>query len=113
MPVDHEDLLVTITEGLGDDYHTIIDIVSGRDILISIDKLHEKHLNQKNTLVLLPNNMIELPASANAAQFLHQPNHPYFRDNQSGCGRGRPLKPYLCNVRLVTLKFIVLGDVLN
>ncbi|KAL1222486.1 Retrovirus-related Pol polyprotein from transposon RE2 [Cardamine amara subsp. amara] len=67
MPVDHEYLLDTITEGLGDDYHVIMEIVSGRDIPISIDEIHEKLLNQENTIALLRNSTLELPASANAA----------------------------------------------
>ena len=46
-PLDHEDLIEKILEGLDDDYQPIIDAVNGRDTPISFDELHEKLINKE------------------------------------------------------------------
>ncbi|KAE8680407.1 hypothetical protein F3Y22_tig00111390pilonHSYRG00061 [Hibiscus syriacus] len=49
-PMDHEDIIEKILEGLDDDYHHIADIVEGRDTPISFDELHEKIINRELTI---------------------------------------------------------------
>ena len=46
-PLDHEDLLEKILEGLDDDYQPIIDVVNSHNTLISFDELHEKLINKE------------------------------------------------------------------
>ena len=48
--MDHEDLLEKILDGLGSEYHYVIDAVSGCDTLIYFDKLHKKLINKGITL---------------------------------------------------------------
>ena len=45
--MDHEDLLAHILDGLGSEYHYVIDVVNGRDTLIYFGKLHEKIINKE------------------------------------------------------------------
>ena len=44
-PLDHEDLIDKILDGLDDDYKTIDDIVQNREAPILFDELHEKLIN--------------------------------------------------------------------
>ena len=78
MPVDHDDMLDKITEGLGDDYRTIVEMVNRYVLTIPINELHDKLLNREKTIALLTNSTIDLHTSANAALFCHQPQRPYF-----------------------------------
>ena len=41
-PLDHEDLIDRILDGLDEDYKSLADIVQGRDTPILFDELHEK-----------------------------------------------------------------------
>ena len=49
-PMDNEDLLEKILDGLGSEYQYIIDAVNGRDTPISFNELHEKLINKEITL---------------------------------------------------------------
>ena len=49
-PIDYEDLLEKILDGLGSEYQFVIDVVNGRDTLISFDELDEKLINKEITL---------------------------------------------------------------
>ena len=49
-PMDHEDLLEKIFDGLVSEYQFVIDVVNGRDTLISFDELHEKLINKEIAL---------------------------------------------------------------
>ena len=49
-PMDHEDLLEKILDGLGSEYQYVIDAVNGHDTQISFDELHEKLINKEITL---------------------------------------------------------------
>ena len=40
-PLDHEDLIDKILDGLDDDYKTITDIVQNRETPVLCDELHE------------------------------------------------------------------------
>ena len=49
-PMEHEDILEKILDGLGNEYQFIIYAVNGRDTPISFDELHEKLINKEITL---------------------------------------------------------------
>ena len=49
-PLDYEDLIEKILEGLDDDYQPIVDAVNSRDTPISFDELHEKLINKELSL---------------------------------------------------------------
>ncbi|KAL6320072.1 hypothetical protein AAG906_004470 [Vitis piasezkii] len=49
-PLDQEDLIEKVLEGLDENYQSIIDAVNGRDSTISFDELHEKLINKELSL---------------------------------------------------------------
>ena len=49
-PLDHEDLIKKILEGIDEDYQPVIDVINGRDTPISFDELHEKLINKEPAL---------------------------------------------------------------
>ena len=49
-PVDDEDLIDRVLEGLSDEYKSVIDAINARDTSISFVKLHEKLLNKEASL---------------------------------------------------------------
>ena len=49
-PLDHENLIDKILNGLDDDYKTIADIVQNRKTPILFDELHEKLINRELAL---------------------------------------------------------------
>ena len=49
-PMDYEDLLKKILDGLRNEYQYVIDAVNGHNTPISFDKLHEKLINKEITL---------------------------------------------------------------
>ena len=49
-PLDHEDLINKILDGLDDDYKTIDDIVQNHDTPILFDELNEKLINRELVL---------------------------------------------------------------
>ena len=64
-PLDDEDLIKKILDGLDDDYKSIVDIINGRDTLISFDELHKKLMNKKLSLRLSQSSSSPLPATTN------------------------------------------------
>ncbi|CAL9241398.1 unnamed protein product [Arabidopsis halleri] len=102
-PLPHEDLLEHITDGLGDNYRAVIEMVNGRDTPISIEKLHEKLINRENKLRAATTTDVSLPVTANVTQFPQQSssnsqrggNSSYCGGNNSSRGGYRPSKPYL------------------
>ncbi|RVW26307.1 Retrovirus-related Pol polyprotein from transposon RE1 [Vitis vinifera] len=71
-PLDQEDLIEKVLEGLDENYQSIIDAVNGRDSTISFDELHEKLINKELSL----RNKISpspLPASAHATNVRSTP----------------------------------------
>ena len=66
-PLDHEDLIDKILDGLDDDYKTIVDIVQNRETLILVDELHEKLINRDLTLKHLQSGHSSFPVTANMA----------------------------------------------
>lgn len=72
-PLDHEDLLDTITDGLREDYQAILEMVNGRDVPITLDELHEKLINRENTMnAAIDTVNPSVSVTANATQFLQQ-----------------------------------------
>lgn len=104
-PLDHEDLLDNITDGLPDDYKAIVDMVNGRDVPISLEELHEKLLIRENNLGTteeLTNSSV--PITANAAQ--NRPSQQNqnrgttsTRGGYQGRGRGYLGKCQICGVQ--------------
>lgn len=85
-PLEHEDLLDVIIDGLGDDFRSIVEMVNGRDVPISLEELQEKLLNRENTLVASADLVnFSMPAMANAANYSNQqpPRGNYRGSNQS------------------------------
>ncbi|RVW53564.1 Retrovirus-related Pol polyprotein from transposon RE2 [Vitis vinifera] len=71
-PLDQEDLIEKVLEGLDENYQSIIDAVNGCDSTISFDELHEKLINKELSL----RNKISpspLPASAHATNVRFTP----------------------------------------
>ncbi|PON88911.1 hypothetical protein TorRG33x02_152940, partial [Trema orientale] len=51
-PMDQEDPIEKILDGLEDDYKPIVDVINGRDTMISFDEFHEKLINKELFLCL-------------------------------------------------------------
>jgi len=99
-PYDHEDLLDIITDGLGEDYRAITEMVNGRDTPISIDELHEKLINRENTLKVSSPKDYVVPVTANVTQTRPQHNFSTSRGGSSNRGGFRPQRPYLGKCQL-------------
>ena len=63
-PLDHEDLIEKILEGLDDDYQLVFDAINGQDAPILFDELHEKLIN-KELALRQKNNSLPLQTTAN------------------------------------------------
>ncbi|PON79390.1 hypothetical protein PanWU01x14_011250, partial [Parasponia andersonii] len=70
-PMDFENLIVKILDGLDDDYKSILDVLNGRNTTVSFDKLHEKLLNKALSLRLQQSISFPLPGSTNVANSQH------------------------------------------
>lgn len=60
-PLDHEDLIEKVLDGLDDTFQSVIDAVNSRDTVITFDELHEKLINKE---LSLRNSSPGFPASA-------------------------------------------------
>ena len=78
-PLDQEDHVDKILDGLDDDYKTIVDIVQNRETPILFDELHEKLINQELALEHLQSSQSSFPITANMASEcpinLHRPSN--------------------------------------
>lgn len=110
-PYDHEDLLDIITDGLGEDYRAITEMVNGRDTPISIDELHEKLINRENTLKVSSPKESVVPVTANVTQTRPQHNFSTSQGGSSNRGGFRPQRPYLGKCQLWGFKDMVPEDV--
>ncbi|PON38918.1 hypothetical protein PanWU01x14_308930, partial [Parasponia andersonii] len=68
-PMDQEDLIEKILNGLDDDYKPIIDIINGCDTTILFDELHEKLINKELSLCLEHSSSSRLPVTAKSINF--------------------------------------------
>ncbi|KAE8674326.1 hypothetical protein F3Y22_tig00111758pilonHSYRG00069 [Hibiscus syriacus] len=78
-PLDHEDLIEKVLEGLDENYQSIIDSVNGRDSTISFVELHEKLINKELSL-LNKTSPSPLPTSAHPTNV---PSTPWSAINQT------------------------------
>lgn len=95
-PLDYEDLLDIIIDGLNDDFRAIVEMVNGRDVPILLEELHEKLLNRENALATSKETYgSSVPITTNIVQNrqFQQPQRPYFRGQSPSRGgyqgRGR------------------------
>ena len=73
-PVDDEDLIDWVLEGLSDEYKSIVDVINARDTSISFVELHEKLLNKEASLQTAQPSSLSLPATSNPTAFRNRPN---------------------------------------
>lgn len=66
-PMDDEDIIEKILDGLDDGHKPIDDVINARDTTISFDELHDKLINKELSLRLPTANSTPLPISANPA----------------------------------------------
>lgn len=67
-PMDHEDVIERVLDGLDDDYKPIIEVINGHDIPIAFEELHKKLISRELVLHRAPASNLSFPASANMAQ---------------------------------------------
>ena len=73
-PVDDEDLIDRVLEGLSDEYKSVIDAINARDTSISFVELHEKLLNKNAYFQTAQPSPLSLPATTNPIAFRNRPN---------------------------------------
>ena len=73
-PVDDEDLIDQVLEGLSDEYKSVIDAINARDTSISFAELHEKLLNKEASLQTAQPSPLSLPSTENPTAFRNCPN---------------------------------------
>ena len=73
-PVDDEDLIDRVLEGLSDEYKSVIDLINAHDMSISFVKLHEKLLNKEASLQATQPSPLSLPTKTNPTAFQNRPN---------------------------------------
>ncbi|RVW65937.1 Retrovirus-related Pol polyprotein from transposon RE2 [Vitis vinifera] len=73
-PIDDEDLIDQVLEGLSDEYKSVIDAINARDTLISFAELHEKLLNKEASLETTQPSPLSLLATTNPIAFRNRPN---------------------------------------
>ncbi|KZV31132.1 hypothetical protein F511_11845 [Dorcoceras hygrometricum] len=77
-PLDHENIIEKVLEGLDNTYQSVIDAVNSRDTPITFDELHEKLIHKE--LSLRHNSpSLALPASAHLAHTRSNPRSATFR----------------------------------
>ncbi|CAH9070962.1 unnamed protein product [Cuscuta epithymum] len=82
-PLDHEDFIDTILNGLDDGYKSIIEAVEGRETCITFTELHEKLINRELKL-LQESESSSSPITANVAK------GPSFSGSRGRGGRHNP-----------------------
>ncbi|KAE8726643.1 hypothetical protein F3Y22_tig00006570pilonHSYRG00103 [Hibiscus syriacus] len=73
-PIDDEDLIDRVLEGLSDVYKSVIDAINARDTSISFVELHEKLLNKEASLQTAQPSSLSLPGTTNPTVFQNRPN---------------------------------------
>ncbi|KAH7568388.1 hypothetical protein JRO89_XS07G0285400 [Xanthoceras sorbifolium] len=117
-PLDDEDLIENILDGLDDDYQPLVDEINGHDTMISFDELHEKLITKKLMLNQFRSSSASLPTTTNPAAPLIRPWRSSYSSptssvagppSLSSYGPRPPFKPYLdfcqaCNTQGHTAK---------
>ena len=76
-PIDDDDLINWVLDGLSDEYKFVIDAINAHDTSISFVELHEKLLNKEASLQTAQPSPLSLPVMANPTAFRNRPNwHP-------------------------------------
>ena len=73
-PIDNEDLIDRVLEGLSDEYKSVIDAINACDTSISFAELHEKLLNKEASLQTAQPSPLSLPSTENPTAFRNCPN---------------------------------------
>nr|CAN63127.1 hypothetical protein VITISV_033593 [Vitis vinifera] len=73
-PIDDEDLIDRVLEGLSDEYKSVIDAIKARDTSIYFAELHEKLLNKESYFQTAQPSLISLPTTTNPTAFRNHPN---------------------------------------
>ena len=93
-PLDHEDKVEYIIDGLPDDYKSVAEKIEGRDVSPSIVEIHEKLINREAKLLAVSTPASNaIPMTANIATSLSkQQQHNQHRGNNSNWNNNtRPL----------------------
>lgn len=80
-PMDHEDIVDQILEGLGSEYQSVIDNVNGRDDPISLAELHEKLLTRETDVLRQQPTMSSFPVTANVS--MHKSKQTWRNNNNN------------------------------
>ncbi|RVX13060.1 Retrovirus-related Pol polyprotein from transposon RE2 [Vitis vinifera] len=73
-PIDDEDFIDRVLEGLSDEYKSVIDAINARDTSISFVELYDKLLNKEASLQTTQSSPLSLPSTANPTAFQNRPN---------------------------------------
>ena len=73
-PIEDEDLIDRVLEGLSDEYKSIIDAINAHDMSISFVELYDKLLNKEASLQTTQSSPLSLPSTANPTAFQNRPN---------------------------------------
>ena len=68
-PIDDDDLINWVLDGLSDEYKFVIDAINAHDTSISFVELHEKLLNKEASLQTAQPSPLSLPATENPTAF--------------------------------------------
>lgn len=82
-PVDDDDLIYHLFEGLGVEYKSVVDAINARDTAISFVELHEKLLNREAFLQAADSTSQLLLASANLTAYRNRSNRRPSTTNSS------------------------------
>ncbi|XP_010430795.1 PREDICTED: uncharacterized protein LOC104715039 [Camelina sativa] len=91
-PMDHDDQIEFIVDGLSEDYKQVVDQIQARDVTPSITEVHEKLLNYEIKLLTMVSSSSITPISANTASYRPSGNHNYNSNNNQNthsCGQPR------------------------
>ncbi|KAH7569107.1 hypothetical protein JRO89_XS06G0107500 [Xanthoceras sorbifolium] len=123
-PLDDEDLIEKILDGLDDDYRPLVDAINGRDTMISFDEHHEKLIIKELILNQSRSSSASLLATVNLAvphtrlwlsSYPSPTSSAVGPQSSSSHGPHPPSKPYLgfcqaCNTQGHTAKCYPLFD---
>lgn len=80
-PLDHEDQIEYVIDGLPEDYKTVIDQIESRDTPPSLTEVHERLLNHEVKLQTVATEPVSAPITANAATHTgHKPHNNNIRN---------------------------------
>ncbi|XP_019097505.1 PREDICTED: uncharacterized protein LOC109131256 [Camelina sativa] len=97
-PMDHDDQIEFIVDGLSEDYKQAVDQIQARDVTPSITEVHEKLLNYEIKLLTMVSPSSITPISANTASYRPSGSNNYnSNNNQNTYSRGQSRTNYRGN----------------